>query len=355
MNDLRSGSGLPSVLKKLGLMTAVRDTNLVEQSLLRTLASLLDVRQTSLYRVDEQGCVIRMMIHSREAVEHEGVQRVVDNIEEIINDHDIPAVLRNLFESVRLLGKFCCQKSEQEILICYPIFGKSELQGYFVFERRREPSALEDAITQGVLEVFTNYFDLLETSQRDRLTGLLNRYSLEANLDRLWNLMAARRRSAAETGTKATHRHEVYWLGLVDIDHFKNINDTYGHLIGDEVLIMVTRILQLSLRRTDLLYRYGGEEFVVIIAANDLDTALGIFDRTRAKIEQFKFPQVGHVTISGGFSKADPDVLPQEIINRADSSLYAAKNAGRNRIFYYETLLKEGILKEVAAGSVDLF
>lgn len=142
---------------------------------------------------------------------------------------------------------------------------------------------------------------------------------------------------------------------MLDVDFFKRINDTHGHIIGDEVLIVVTRLLQAAFRRTDLLYRYGGEEFIVIIAANDLDAAMLAFERARKKIEAFSFPRVGEVTISGGFSGADPAVLPQEVINRADKALYEAKNAGRNRVCHYETLVKQGVLREISAGSVDLF
>ena len=72
-------------------------------------------------------------------------------------------------------------------------------------------------------------------------------------------------------------------------------------------------------------------------------------------LPEFNFPQVGHITISGGFSGADYSVLPQEVINRADAALYAAKDAGRNCICHYETLIKEGILKETPTGSIDLF
>ena len=349
-------TGLPVLLKKLGNMTAIRDTYLVEQSLLRTLGPLLGVLETSLYRVDGNGVHIRTLHHSRSIVtENDGVQRIAEHVEEIANDPDISDSLRDLFESVRMLGKPCSRKLENDLLICYPLYGGNELLGYFVFQRDREPTPAEEVLILGVLEVFTNYYALLDTSQRDQLTGLLNRYSLEINLDRLWNLLSARLHDSGNEKTRRASVPETYWLGVLDVDHFKNINDTYGHIIGDEVLIMVARQLESSLRNSDLLYRYGGEEFVAIIAANNLDSATQAFERARNKVEQFQFPQVGHVTISGGFSSADPGVLPQEVIHRADNSLYAAKNAGRNRVYHYDTLVKEGILKEVSSGSIDLF
>jgi diguanylate cyclase (GGDEF)-like protein len=355
MSHIKTDAGLSGILKKLGAMTAIRDTYMVEQSLLRTLGPQLGVLQTSFYRLDDGGGIVRALFHSRKVEQRDGVQRVVENMEEVGNNQELSDSVRNLFESVRLLGKACTKKTESILHICYPIYGKRELVGYFVFQRDRELTPVEDAIVNGVLEVFTNYFDLLDTSQRDQLTGLLNRYSLEINLDRLWSLLSARLHEAADSNSKRVNMPETYWLGMLDIDHFKNINDTYGHVIGDEVLIMVTRLLQASLRQSDLLYRYGGEEFVAIIAANDLDSATQAFERARITVEQFQFPQVGNITISGGFSSADPSVLPQEVINRADSSLYASKNAGRNRVLHYDTLVKQGILKEAPSGSIDLF
>ena len=183
--------------------------------------------------------------------------------------------------------------------------------------------------------------DLQQQATHDPLTNVFNRRAL----------ITLAERDIARSNRRGT----LISVLMIDADHFKKINDTYGHIIGDEVLIMVTRLLSGAVRNSDLLYRYGGEEFVAIIAANDLESATQVFERARAKIEQFEFPQVGHVTISGGFSCADTKVLPQEVINRADSSLYAAKNAGRNRIYYYDTLIKEGILKEEASGSIVIF
>jgi len=355
MNDQRSDSGLPSILKKLGAMTAIRDTFVVEQSLLRTLGPLLGVLETSFYRIDDHANILRAVHHSRKVVEEHGSKRVVDNIEEVINEQNVSFELRNLFESVRLLRKSCSRKLGMMLLICYPIYGDHDLLGYFVFQRDREVTPVEDAIVQGILEVFTNYFALLDSSQRDQLTGLLNRYSLESNLDRLWGLLSARMLPRDDNENTRISKPENYWLCVLDVDHFKTINDTFGHIIGDEVLIMTTRLLQSSLRQSDLLYRYGGEEFVAIIAADDLFSATEAFERCRTQIEKFHFPQVGKLTISGGFSKADPYVMPQEIINRADNALYAAKNAGRNRVFEYDTLVREGLIKEIASGSIDLF
>ncbi len=358
MINTRTTAGLPSVLKQLGKMTAIRDTYLVEQSLLRTLGPLLGVTETSLYRVDERGSIVRTLHHARQVeTEQSGVQRVAEHVEEIANEQQLPEEVESILENVRLLDKPCSRRLESDFIICYPIHGGGELCGYFVLRREHEITPMEDAIMHGVLEVFTNFYALLDTSQRDRLTGLLNRYSLEMNLDRLWNLLYARLHepdaaSDLDRRDKQPHR---YWLGVLDIDHFKQINDTHGHMIGDEVLIVVTRLLQAAFRRSDLIYRYGGEEFIAIIAANDLEAATQAFERARKKIESFKFPRVGQVTLSGGFSGADPVVLPQEVINRADSALYEAKKAGRNCVLHYESLVRQGVLKEISAGSVDLF
>lgn len=355
MTEQRSISGLPAILKKLGSMTAIRDTYMVEQSLLRTLGPLLGVFEASFYRVDDQNKIIRALHHSRNEIEENGAKRIVERVEEVNSGHEITSELFNLFDAVRLLRKSRSKKMLGGLLSCYPIFANHELQGYFVFTRDREVSSFEDAIIHGVLEVFTNYFNLLDTSQRDQLTGLLNRYSLESNLDRLWNLLATRMNSSADRSRRSINSMEKFWLGVLDVDKFKLINDTHGHVIGDEVLIMITGLLQGSFRQSDLIYRYGGEEFVVIIATKDLDDAVLAFERVRQSIEQFDFPQVGKVTISGGFSRADPTILPQEVINQADSALYAAKNAGRNRVYFYDELVEQGILKLVPAGTIDLF
>ncbi|MES2148824.1 MAG: GGDEF domain-containing protein [Pseudomonadota bacterium] len=347
----------PGLLKQLGTMTACRDMHLVEHSLLRTLGPLLGVDRTSLYRVDASHEVVRVLHHTRSTATVGGeLHRVSEAIEELSNSIPLDMVERALLGNLRLLDRPCTRQRGPVYLIGYPLHGADHLCGYFVFERDHPATPTEDAVVHGVLEVFSNYYALLDTSQRDRLTGLLNRYSLEINLNRIWELLAARVRDVDETRAEnRRHASETYWLGVLDIDHFKRVNDTYGHIIGDEILLLTSRLLESAFRRADLLYRYGGEEFVAIVAADDLPAATMAFERARRTVEEFVFPQVGKLTISCGFSVADPTVLPQTIINRADRALYEAKADGRNQVHHYEDLVSLGRLGEVPAGTVDLF
>lgn len=358
MLTLKSERPAPSVLKQLGEMTACRDMHLVEQSLLRTLGPLLGVKRTSLYRVDEQGEVLRALHHTRDAAIVGGeLQRTSDHIEELSSAIELDPAVDALLGTLRLLDRSCTRPQQDGFLIGYPLHGADHLCGYFVFERDHEVTPTEHAVILGVLEVFSNYYALLDASQRDRLTGLLNRYSLELNLNRMWDVLAQRLRHGTDRAqpNRRGGRVQSYWLGVLDIDHFKQVNDTHGHIIGDEILLLTARLLEGAFRRSDLLYRYGGEEFIVIVAAHDVATATQIFERARQAVAHFIFPQVGRLSISGGFSMAEPTVLPQTIINRADRALYEAKADGRNRIYFYDELIRTGRLEEVRSGTIDLF
>ncbi|MBA5687906.1 GGDEF domain-containing protein [Rugamonas apoptosis] len=358
MLTLKSEHPVPSVLKQLGEMTACRDMHLVEQSLLRTLGPVLGIKSTSLYRVDEHGVVTRALHHTRDAAMVGGERyRTCDQTGEPGSAVGLEPAVADLLSALRLLDHSCARPQPGGYLIGYPLHGADHLCGYVVFERDHEVTPTEHAVIHGVLEVFSNYYALLDASQRDRLTGLLNRHSLELNLTRMWDALAQRLKHGAEAAQVNRRRDQAqtYWLGVLDIDHFKKVNDTHGHIMGDEILLLTARLLEGALRRSDLLYRYGGEEFIVIVAANDLATATQIFERARQAVAQFKFPQVGRLSISGGFSMADPAVQPQAIINRADRALYEAKADGRDRIYFYEELIRTGRLQEVQSGTIDLF
>ncbi|MBF0125547.1 MAG: GGDEF domain-containing protein, partial [Magnetococcales bacterium] len=131
-------------------------------------------------------------------------------------------------------------------------------------------------------------------------------------------------------------------LAVLDIDHFKRVNDRFGHLMGDEVLLLVSRLMDQCLRHTDLLFRFGGEEFIaVLIDVTPNQTALAL-ERLRACIAAYRFPQVEQVTVSIGCVALSSDDMPTTLIDKADQALYYAKEHGRNQVCSYDVLLASG-------------
>jgi diguanylate cyclase (GGDEF)-like protein len=118
---------------------------------------------------------------------------------------------------------------------------------------------------------------------------------------------------------------------VVDIDHFKRVNDSHGHLIGDEVLLLVAQLMRQTFRHGDRIYRFGGEEFVVLLRCPQAQSARVAFERLRLRIGAHDFPQVGQLTVSIGYTAVDADDTPSAAFERADLAVYEAKNAGRNR------------------------
>jgi diguanylate cyclase (GGDEF)-like protein len=125
-------------------------------------------------------------------------------------------------------------------------------------------------------------------------------------------------------------------LLMVDVDHFKKLNDTHGHLIGDDVLKRLARILRHHVRPHDLVARYGGEEFALLLPNTDIDTALMIGERLRTAIDDPRtedaWRHLPPATVSIGVSAARSSISLSELISQADAALYRAKQGGRNRV-----------------------
>jgi diguanylate cyclase (GGDEF)-like protein len=209
-------------------------------------------------------------------------------------------------------------------------------------------------VIQGIMDVYRNYHSLLDYSERDALTGLLNRKTFDEQFARDSQgkaISLSRPRDDDSSRNQGTQ-----WLAVVDIDHFKRVNDRFGHVYGDEVLILVANLMRSSFRTNDRIFRFGGEEFVVLLRSVTLDSARAIFERFRHNVEEHLFPQVGRVTVSIGYTSTGGGA-PVEILGRADQALYYAKENGRNRIFHYEELLASGALRsaDVAHNDAELF
>jgi len=160
--------------------------------------------------------------------------------------------------------------------------------------------------------------ELEQIAVRDALTGLYNRRKLDEVFD--------------EEVFRAERYHRALSVVMMDVDHFKRVNDTYGHSAGDDVLIAIARALQDSLRGSDAIGRWGGEEFLLISPETDLETTVGLADRLRRTCESIDFPTIGKITLSMGVATHHSGDGAKEILLRADSALYRAKHAGRNRV-----------------------
>jgi two-component system chemotaxis response regulator CheY len=159
-------------------------------------------------------------------------------------------------------------------------------------------------------------------SRTDALTGVANRMRLDEEVATLLS--------------RAQRYGHTCSLALCDLDHFKLYNDTFGHVAGDAALRAVAERMQANLRAGDGLFRYGGEEFVVLLVEQSLQEAEHAMDRLRAQVEQLGIPAArgGPLTVSIGVAEIDPrvDVTGESWIARADTALYEAKERGRNRV-----------------------
>ena len=143
---------------------------------------------------------------------------------------------------------------------------------------------------------------------------------------------------------------------MLDLDHFKRVNDDFGHLYGDEILVHFANLMRTTFRSADQLYRFGGEEFVVIFGVEPRERGgEATLERFRRAVEAHRFPGVGKVTVSIGFARVADALTPAPIlIDRADEALYYAKEHGRNRVCGWEALVAAGEVKPKPPPKADV-
>lgn len=157
---------------------------------------------------------------------------------------------------------------------------------------------------------------LQQLATTDALTGITNRGQFDTLLEK--ELVRAQR------------YHTPIYLIMFDIDHFKRVNDNFGHLIGDSVLVQLAKLVSEKIRLNDVFARWGGEEFVLLLTGGDILGALRLAENLRMDIQSFVFPEVGRVTCSFGVAEfAETDAI-KDLVKRADMALYKAKSHGRN-------------------------
>ncbi len=333
-------------ITQLAHLTAQRDRELLDVTLAQGVLELLNLEQVGVYR----------LIGAEEESRHwfcGGLARRgamvlsdppwIDLVQlPAMSDHPLRQAAvqtRNLTQSADLNGE---GEPTAPCITVLPLPVEVGLAGVLEITSDRPMGTTALRQLQTLLKVFGNFQNLLESSQRDALTGLLNRQSFDAAF------VKAAMPAASDVLTGAGERRQPHptshWLAVVDIDHFKRVNDGFGHLIGDEVLVLLARIMRLSFRHYDRLYRFGGEEFVILLRGGTENDALAAFDRFRINVEHYPFPLVGKITVSIGFTEVGHNDTPNGAFSRADCAVYEAKHQGRNRTFNHEALVKGGVI-----------
>lgn len=341
------------VLQSVATITGQRDRDLLARTLISSLTELIHSNRITMYRVlpTDQGAEAILVA---EACGHPDDASTNPETSIAISS-------RADFSSACHSGKECVQPLDQKaFLSVYPIVGQHGIVGLLEMISNAH-SDMDRHLVLAFLKVYSNYLTILDESETDTLTGLLNRRTFDNNIEKI---IAERSASdGPQTGSGPQHparRMEgaelPHWLAVMDIDHFKRVNDKFGHLYGDEVLLLFSRNMRHRFRQRDKLFRFGGEEFVVVLDRTSQKNAASVLERFRKAIEDYQFPQVGKVTISIGFVRLDKADVSSSIVGRADQALYYAKDHGRNQVCFYEDLVAEGKLAgERYSDDIQLF
>ncbi|XZG69138.1 GGDEF domain-containing protein [Chitinibacteraceae bacterium HSL-7] len=336
------------LLQSLAEFTGTIDRDDLAVSLCLTLYELLPNRSIRFYRVVGPAQELRLGL----LVEfcNDGMQRYTPDSTDSLIDIQVDALLHAaLITDAPLHIAPTCDRVVMALHRQGLIYALADL----TLKQPMSPADLR--MFQGMARIYENHLALLDYGETDTLTGLLNRKTLERQFLKIVTALQALPGNPPLSSNKGGRRCELgpgyYFLAIFDIDHFKRINDQFGHLFGDEVLLATSQLMRRSFRTTDRLFRYGGEEFIVILGPQTRDGVQQGLERFREMVEEHTFPQVGKVTISGGVTDIRPFEVISMTLGRADQALYHAKESGRNQVIFHDTLPQQAI----AAGGDELF
>jgi diguanylate cyclase (GGDEF)-like protein len=343
---------MSELVDHLAELTGFRDRELLDVTLVGALKDLLRPRAVAIYRsVGEPGnerWMTRARLTSTDPVATADPAWV--DIE-TLPPHSADAARLDAFRRGVIVHEAC--GDHQRAL--FPVATDRETHGVMEIETDAPMDDRDQRLVMSILRIYRNFQGLLDYSERDTLTGLLNRKTFDDSF-----LKALSDPNNALPGGPDGRRQGRepcgYWLGVIDIDHFKRVNDNHGHLIGDEVLLLLSRLMRSTFRFHDQLYRFGGEEFVVLMRCAGSDAAMHAFERLRSNVEQYGFPQVGRITVSIGLTELRPGDTPTSTFERADRAVYFAKGNGRNQVRNHADLIASGDLTEDdKISDVELF
>ena len=346
---------MPEIIDHLASLTGLRDRDTLDVSLAQAMRDLIAPERVAIYRlVGEQGDERWL---NRACLEADSPAATADpawvDLHALPRAGDRPDWLECL-RSAQVVSVRAADGAPAGVTTLFPVVSDTGAVGVIEIRTPRGLGAKTKRLVFGVLRIYRNVQSLLDYSERDTLTGLLNRKIFD---DSFYKVASIPLRDAPSAETERRHATPArYWLGVIDIDHFKHVNDRFGHLIGDEVLLLLSRIMRGAFRFSDQLYRFGGEEFVVLLLCADEADAMAALERFRKVVEGYPFPQAGRITVSVGFTGIETGDTPAAAFERADRAVYHAKNHGRNQVVSHSALMREGVVEDdKRTGDVELF
>jgi diguanylate cyclase (GGDEF)-like protein len=345
---------MSTLIEHIVKLTDHRDRDLLELTLSKALIDLLPIVRIVIARVMREDGDRRWLEVAR--LDAKGGGKVIDPT-------------RVDFQSLVKLedagDRFKCLESRNRVEIAWagpdgprinmlPLYSSSRSDDEGVIELHSDsalsPEAL--AMVDHLRRIYRNMYSLLEFSDRDAMTGLLNRKSLEdafysAVLEDLDEAVSSAQISA---GAEQERRHRVpanYWLGSAIVDNFGLINAKHGLMVAEEVLSLVARVMNNTFRTYDRLYRFGGEHYGVLMHCPDEALVLAAFERFRVNVEKFKFPQVGRVTVSCGFTSVMENDSPSSALDKTQRAVDFAKRSGGNKACSYLGLERRGFFTDI--------
>ncbi len=336
----------PRLLDKVVSLTGVQDVELMEFSLLKTIAEFVRPIELSILKLDRRSnpCY---QLHLRQ----EKYEILSENFS--LSD-EISAAIQIVQGTKR---HFRTPLDSGNVLTAWHALQTKSQNVFLVAVAAREFTKFDTHMIQGLLQIYRNFYEVLAEAQSDQLTGLANRKTFDEVIQKIYNQPVPFKDKDQTERRGGTAGLDSCWLAMIDVDNFKRINDTWGHLYGDEVLLLLSQLMQSHFRESDFLFRFGGEEFIVIVRTGDREQAHMAFERFRSAVENHPFPQVGKVTVSIGVTSMDPTIFTTTLLDQADQSLYHAKKMGRNMIKFFDELVQDGLVEvaEIVPGGIELF
>lgn len=252
----------------------------------------------------------------------EDINKIVENQRDIeLKEHDkninVTLSLAIFFTILSFIISYIISKM---LLNAFNILNKSLKEKSI--ELQKLNSELEIKVENRTNKLKTAYKKMKDLASIDDLTKIYNRYYF-------FNIFNQKLESLKSDKT-------IFSLIMFDLDHFKNVNDTYGHDVGDYVLQETCRVVEKDLREDDIFARVGGEEFLILLPNTNIENAFYTAQRIRQSIEQHKFKDISKLTISLGVAEANEPITSTELLKKVDIALYKAKKEGRNRVIAFK-------------------